>query len=644
MTLQKTVFRNKKYRYLDRCKTNCQMPLLPKRPKCLVLVFLLSVVLISCKNEITDQNYIIEGNFKKWQPLTLTFDGPYASEKDSVNPFLDYSLWVDFENDGNKVSVPGYFAADGDAANSSAESGNKWQVKFSPSSEGEWTFNAYLLEGKKVALQDYTLNEKKKKSWEATGGFEIQPADSTASGFYKTGKLTYVGKHYLEEGETGKSFLKNGVGSPETFLAFHEFDGTFKKDGAHTPTLRDGLHEYPLHIRDWKRNDPTWANGKGKAIIGALNYLSSKGMNSLYFLTMNEHGDGDNVWPWIDPYEQTRYDVSKLAQWEKVFTHMDQLGMAMNVFTQETENDTILNKGELGLERKLYYKELVARFGHHLGVVWNLGEETNRSPKQLKSYASYIRNIDPYNHPIAVHNHVRVTGEQMEGRPLDPIKETLTPMLGYKNFEIPSLQLYDTTEVHQEVKKWLGLSKRNQRPWVTYLDEIGHWDIGVTIDTAANNNHDMVMRSSLWGSLMAGAAGSSWYFGGLDAPNNDMAAENFRARDQWWSISNNARKFFVDHLPFAEMKSHDELLSNKKAYCFAKKDEIYVVYLPKGESTDLVIGDGAFTIAFYDPKEGGKLYDKQNEGWKITKPNSVELSAYNGQKNIDWVIVIMRKD
>ena len=59
--------------------------------------------------------------------------------------------------------------------------------------------------------------------------------------------------------------------------------------------------------------------------------------------------------------------------------------------------------------------------------------------------------------------------------------------------------------------------------------------------------------------------------------------------------------------------------------------------------TELKIGDGAFTIAFFDPKEGGKLHDKQNEGWKITKPNSVELTAYNGRNDKDWVIVIKRK-
>jgi hypothetical protein len=604
-----------------------------------MLLFLCS----GCHQKEKTQNYVLEGTMKKWQPVTLTFDGPQVSETDSINPFLNNSLMVNFRNNGEIRKVYGYYAADGDAADTGADTGNKWQVKFSPDTEGQWEFEAYLAEGTDIGLAMDPRREKKKFIWKSTGSFEIFPVDSTAAGFYGTGKLAYVGKHYLEESETGKPFLKNGVGSPENFLAYHEFDGTYDHGGAETPTLVDGLHRYSTHVGDWKDGDPVWGDDRGKGIIGALNYLSGKGMNSLYFMTMNAHGDGDDVWPWIAPEAQTRYDVSKLAQWDKVFTHMDTLGMAMNVFTQETENDTLLDKGELGTERKLYYKELVARFGHHLGVVWNLGEETNRTSEQLKSYASFIRSIDPYDHPVAVHNHIRITGKRMEGRPLDPIKETLTPLLGFKDFEIPSLQMFDTTEVHQEVRKWRDLSLKKKKPWVVYLDEIGHWDIGVTTDSAANNNYDAVMHSSLWGSMLSGAAGTSWYFGGLDTSNNDMAAEDFRARDQWWNISNNAKQFFYDHLPFWEMQNHDELLSNPKAYCFAQKDQIYVVYLPKGETTDLQIGDGSFAIAFYNPKEGGMLHDKQNEGWKITKPNSVELSAYNGQSDKDWVILIAKK-
>ncbi len=610
----------------------------------LLCYLLLISTLVACKEDIKEKGYLLEGTLKKWQPVTLTFEGPETSETDSINPFLDYSLLVNFNNGDENYKVPGYFAADGDAANTGAISGNKWQVRFSPNRTGIWNFDAYLLNGKNIAVTQFDIPPRSRDQWEVTGNFEVAAVDSTAGGLYGTGKLAYMGKHYLYESETGKAFLKNGVGSPENFLGYFEFDGTFDNGGAQTPSLNNGLHEYSAHVKDWNEGDPNWQNGKGKAIIGAVNYMASMGMNSLYFMSMNVHGDGDDVWPWTGPDEYTRFDISKLEQWEIVFRHMAGKGIALNVFTQETENDTLLNQGVLGLERKLYYKELIARFGHHPGIVWNLGEETNRTSEQLKSYASFIRGIDPYDHPIAVHNHIRVTGKSVEGRPMDPIKETLTPLLGYKNFEIPSLQMFDTTEVHREVLKWRKLSTENKRPWVVNVDEIGHWEIGVTADMAENNNHGMVMRTSLWGAYMGGAAGTSWYFGANDMPNNDLAAEDLRARENWWKISSNARQFFINHLPFDEMTNHDELLSNSRVYCFAKKGEIYAVYLPKNQTTELEIGDGNYAIAFYDPLEGGMLLDTPNQGWKITKANSVLLSSYGGAKNKDWVIVIIRKE
>ena len=43
----------------------------------------------------------------------------------------------------------------------------------------------------------------------------------------------------------------------------------------------------------------------------------------------------------------------------------------------EEANKRELDNGELGVERMLYYRELIARFGHHLSLQWNLCEEYN---------------------------------------------------------------------------------------------------------------------------------------------------------------------------------------------------------------------------------------------------------------------------
>ncbi len=111
-----------------------------------------------------------------------------------------------------------------------------------------------------------------------------------------------------------------------------------------------------------------WQGEKGKNIIGALNYLASKEMNSVYFLTMNVQGDRKDVWPWIHENERYRFDCSKLYQREIVFDHMDRLVLMLHFVLQETENELLLGIGQLGVQRKLCLGELIARFSHDLVV------------------------------------------------------------------------------------------------------------------------------------------------------------------------------------------------------------------------------------------------------------------------------------
>ena len=82
-------------------------------------------------------NFEIGGELRKWHRITLTFDGPFTSEQAEVNPFMDYRLRVEFRNGDHTLIVPGYYAADGNAGETGADSGNKWRVRFSPDREGE---------------------------------------------------------------------------------------------------------------------------------------------------------------------------------------------------------------------------------------------------------------------------------------------------------------------------------------------------------------------------------------------------------------------------------------------------------------------------------------------------------------------------
>src|SRR5215207_7277697 len=92
----------------------------------------------------------IAGELRQWHKVTLTLNGPEASELGTVpNPFIDYRMIVTFvhESGTRAYTVPGYFAGDGDAANSSATSGNKWRAHFAPDAQGRWTYRISFVAG-----------------------------------------------------------------------------------------------------------------------------------------------------------------------------------------------------------------------------------------------------------------------------------------------------------------------------------------------------------------------------------------------------------------------------------------------------------------------------------------------------------------
>ncbi len=568
------------------------------------------------------------GAGKQWHTLTLTFEGPETSETAETNPFLDYRLNVTFARGGKRYVVPGYYAADGDAAETSAEAGNRWRVHFIPDETGLWTYTVSFRKGKDVAiLTDPNVGAPAAFDG-ATGTFVVSASDKLAPDFRAKGMLRYTGRRYLQFAQTGEYFIKGGADSPENFLAYADFDGTYDTEELRREGEAAGpkfIHHYEPHLQDWRPGDPTWKNGKGKAIIGALNYLASEGMNSVYFLTYNvDGGDGKDVWPWIDPASKFRFDCSKLDQWDIVFSHMDQLGLMLHVVTQETENDQVLDGGELGRQRKLYYRELIARFGHHLALVWNLGEENTNTDAQRKAFCKYIRDIDPYDHPIVCHTY--------PGR----YDEVYMPLLGFPDFEGPSLQTNDT---HAQTLKWIEASKEAGRQWFVCLDEIGPAHTGVKPDND-DHLHDDVRKKHLWANLMAGGAGVEWYFGYRFA-HNDLNCESWRSRDRMWDQTRYALEFMRD-LPFARMNPHDELTAAEDDYCLAEPGTVYAIYLPSGGSPDLDLGDatGAFRIRWYNPREGGPL---QVGTLAVTSgPGVVNLGQPEVDTDKDWAVLVMR--
>jgi hypothetical protein len=196
--------------------------------------------------------------------------------------------------------VPGFYAADGDAAETSAQAGDKWRVYFTPDRAGEWRFSASFRSGDNVAIAPEPRAGVPAGFDGVSGSFHISKSDKKAPDLRAKGLLQYVGDHYLRHAGSGEYFLKGGADSPENFLAYADFDDTYdaSADSGSYKDVGTFLHRYEAHVRDWRVGDPTWKGDKGKGIIGALNYLASKGMNSVYFLTYNlDGGDGRDLLP-----------------------------------------------------------------------------------------------------------------------------------------------------------------------------------------------------------------------------------------------------------------------------------------------------------------------------------------------------------
>ena len=573
----------------------------------------------------------ISGELKLWHDIVLTFDGPAASETSNPNPFLNYRLNVIFRRGTKTVVVPGYFAADGNAAETGATAGNRWRAHFVPDETGEWTYAASFRTGPEVAVSLDPNAGQPVAPDGVSGRFTVLPSDKTGRDHRARGMLRYVGEHYLQFAGSGESFIQVGSQSPENFLAYAEFDDTVDH-GCASNKLKDGVHRFEPHVRDWRTGDPAWKGGRGKGIIGALNYLAGKGMNTFYSLTMNVGGDGCEIYPWTSYEERARYDVSKLAQWEIVLSHMDRLGMQLMLITQEEENEQLL--GKMTTLRKLYYRELIARFAHHHAILWDLSEEMDRwryySTQDIHDICEYFRALDPWQHPI---QYVQWKGELL------PDEKGYGRLLGYRNFDGVALQ-HDAQYTHAATMKWVDASAAAGHKWLTGIIEINPTSTGVVPD-AVDYWHDTVRKMSLWGNLMAGGSGTVFFFG-FAHPDSDLDLEDWRSRDHLWDLQRYAHEFFTRYLPFREMRHHDELTANPGDYVFAKPGEVYAIYLHAGGSAELDLTGvaGEFEVKWYNPRTGGGLQD--GNILRVSGGEKRGIGAPPDAQESDWAVLVRR--
>ena len=502
------------------------------------------------------------GTFQKWSKVEILFNGPTSGDFDPDSNPSKTQVDVTFQSpDGNVLVVPAFYDGDG----SGGVDGNIWKVRFTPDTTGDWHFD--------VSSTDIQLNS-------YTGGFEVlsteECADPNGLGVDLNcyGRLEYAGSHYLRF-QNGDYWIKGGIDDPENFIG--EAFG------------------------DWE------------AKKAAVDYLSSHGVNSIYVITNNIDGDRNDTWPWVgDTPQQAKansdsFNFAKLQEWEDFFSYVQSKGIVLHIILNDDSAWT-------GYDHELYLREMIARFGHHPGLIWNVGEEANEiySDREQEALAAKIQQIDPYNHPVTVH------------------RKSPWPFIRNKFFDLTSIQIGDGSKDFSTARlsdyNAIVTDHRQKSMAVCH-------SIPVMIDetpriTLVNDQTRTKLRTQVLYPIFFGGGNFELHYqdaygqvGSVTIQNLEpMLEDMFRARQ------------FIESLPFSKMKPCNGILSNQNNFCFGKAGEVYAVYFPVGgsDSVDLSKVQGDFNVIWFNPRTG--------ETNQLGTVAGGGVRAFTTPDNNDWVL------
>ena len=310
----------------------------------------------------------------------------------------------------------------------------------------------------------------------------------------------------------------------------------------------------------------------------AVDYLASKGINSLYIMTHNIDGDDNDVWPWLGATaaeaksnggNSPRFDIAKLAEWRQLFEHMQTRGVVPYIILED-------DSAWKDYDHDRYYREIIARFGDLPAVLFNIGEESNENYKleQGLALAKQFKEIDPYGHPLGIHNVNRANNVYIDSPHVD-FTAIQTGQPGTRKGVKHAVE-------HNEISiDWIERCQaRDRRVLMVNFDE-------------GRPEHD---RMAWWSAYIGGGVWEAHVVEPYDQPHS--------AWETTWKELVGARAF-MESLPCWEMQPHNELVTFGRAFCLAKPGEVYAAYLPEGGEVRLKLISGReYTCDWWNPENG----------------------------------------
>lgn len=518
------------------------MPL-PSLQRCLFLALTSGLGLMAATAEAGSDLGDV-GTVQKWEKLEVELQGPTSvGLSDTSNPFL-IEVTATFSGPGGSFAVPAFYSGDG----AGGMDGDVWVARFSPNAVGNWTMSTSSLD---PILDGYSA------TFQVEDTATCDPREpGELPDFFCTGRLLYAADFYLQFAD-GTYWLKGGVDDPEDFLAPGENAGF-----------------------------PTKAE--------AIQYLSNERLSSLYFMTDNTGGDRDNVWPWVEKRDSEHFDIAKLDGWDLILDDLQRHGIVLHLVL---ENDS----GWTGFNRDLYYRQMVARFGHYNGLIWNLSEEYNENytADQMKAFAQLLSDLDAYDHPLTVH-HQGSTSKW-------------DPFYGDDRFDLTS---FHTSGNPQNAAAIAARQKSETagRPIPVSFDETGDFT-----GTQDGNRH------LVW----------SIFLGGGIYEIHTRPLADYRDWQAYFRDLVRARTF-LEALPFWQMVPSNQLLTSGTGYVLSKAGHFYVCYLPSGGSIDLDLSSNTnvFEATWFNPRTA--------DSTEIGPVTGGAILSFTAPDTLDWTLLLVK--
>lgn len=469
-------------------------------------------------NQISDSTYF------KWQLVELEFRGPESHSTGYPNPFA-IEFDVTFTSPGGKqYLMPAFY--DGDSKGNL--NGSIWKVRFSADETGEWK---YLTRSSNKSLDG------------KRGAFIVKDTASGSPAFYRWGRLEAVGKsndniRYLKFRD-GQYWMKAGCDDPENFLGSLNSYNTIEKRKA------------------------------------AIDYLSSRGINSIYIITNNIDGDGKDVWPWLGENEkdaksnstgEVRFNIPKLEEWRVIFEYMQLKGIVVYIVLED-------DSGWKGYDHEKYYREMIARFSYLPALIFNLNEEYNEnySKKEAFDLIALIKELDPFDHPCGIHNINTPDEDYIMANQID---FTSIQTGNDRTGKGPTPDEYNKL-VLDWIRKCKSLSSR-------------------TLMIGIDEGRPEEDRRAWWSTYLSGGVWEAHVLAPYDRP--------MEAWDTIWTQLGGTRKF-MESVPFWRMTPDSSIIKKGKAFCLSTPGSEYALYLPEGGDIEIKLPAGKeYQVSWWNPE------------------------------------------